>query len=112
MRSLNNVRKYLDSKFTGSDELKPEARLSRQIVDLELIKASMKISGEINTAIYNAIDICIEGYIWIYRNGGAHDKLPDIIDTDISAKQYYEHIAANWDILQEYMRTHMNLMEI
>jgi|LFRM01.1.fsa_nt_gb hypothetical protein len=112
MRSYKAVRKYLDEKFSGSEKLKPEPRLARQITDLILLKAAMKDSGEVNSAIYSAIDTCIEGFIWLYRHGGTHDRIPAIVDTDIAARQYYEHFGMNWDILQNYMRTHASLMDM
>ncbi len=112
MKKLNDIRKYLKNTFMGKEQLRPESRVTQQVMDLQLLKYAMKQNGEVNAAVWNAIDSCIEGFIWLYQNGGTHQKLPDIINTDIYARQYYEHFSQNWSILQDYMRTHMGLMEV
>jgi len=110
-RKLKDLRDYVN-RLTVQDRLVPESRAVRQVLDLQLLKAAIKKQDMYVPNIEWSIDICIEGFIWLYVNGGTHDSLPDIINEDVEAKAYYVRFTKNWSELQEYMRTHMHLMEV
>jgi hypothetical protein len=112
MRKLNDVRKYIDNTIMIKNRPEMEARITRQIVDLSLLKYAVVMKGYADTTIIQAIDSCIEGFIWIYANGGTSNTMPSIIYSDPAARQYYDNFMMNWGKLQEFMRLNMSLMEL
>lgn len=109
-RKLGDIRSYL-KQMTSDVQLVPEVRVVRQVVELQLLKSAIKQKELYEPTIEAQIDQCIDGFIWLYVKGGTHDKIPDIVNTDAEAKEYYARFTEAWDRLQDYMRTNMHLLE-
>ncbi len=109
---LADVRQMLKKSFSELLKTDPKMRLTYQVMDLELLKYAI---NELNMAypeLLNDIDNCIQGFIWLYRQGGKADRLPDSVGRDPVASSYYASFSQSWSRLQEFMRSNMSLTDI
>jgi hypothetical protein len=90
-----------------------EERLIYQVMDLELIKYRGVQSGVIvpGDKIYQSIEKCIEGFIWLYENGYSLEKsLKDKLQEE-QEKLYYQEFIQAFSTFNEFMKNHMQLVE-
>lgn len=90
----------------------PEERLIYQVMDLELIKYKGIQLGDIlvGDEVYQAIEKCIEGFMWLYENRYSLER--NVLDKlTEKEKMYYKEIMSAFSTFSEFMRTHMHLSQ-
>lgn len=91
----------------------PVERVMYQIMDLEIIKYNGLLSDRIikGDEVYDAIEVLINGYMWLYNKGFSLERA--IIDklTSDEDKAIWDTMLKNHEILNNFMRTNMDLKE-